>query len=224
MCAQAVCLHEQTLRHIYCFERNRKSLVLFVVVDSEDSDWLAWLYPSPYTAAHRFGIVIMALDGVFMRVDVNDNFFENDVVCTMLLLKTEGRGNICFCKYLIFQNPSRLIAGNSDHLCAGWRDWLLIDEWKQLGAFPSQPITIRWRPFCKGLKRWGMAHRWISPSFWTFPWPIRNPIPLRLPVRNTDLFRPYWVFLAAHNICSDKPCLFGNPSKSKFLYILIVKT
>ena len=63
--------------------------MLFVVVDSEDSDWLAWLYPSPYTAAHRFGIVIMALDGVFMRFDVNDNFFENDVVCTMLFLKTE---------------------------------------------------------------------------------------------------------------------------------------
>ena len=64
--------------------------MLFVVVDSEDSDWLAWLYPSPYTAAHKFGIVIMALNGVFMRVDVNDNFFENDVVCMMLLLKTEG--------------------------------------------------------------------------------------------------------------------------------------
>ena len=32
--------------------------MLFVVVDSEDSDWLAWLYPSPYAAAHRFGIVI----------------------------------------------------------------------------------------------------------------------------------------------------------------------
>ena len=62
----------------------------FVVVDSEDSDWLAWLYPSPYTAAHRFGIVIMASDGVSMRFDVNDNFFENDVVCTMLFLKTEG--------------------------------------------------------------------------------------------------------------------------------------
>jgi hypothetical protein len=62
--------------------------VLFVVVDSEDSDWLAWLYPSPYTAAHRFGIVIMALNGVFMRFDVNNNFF--DVVCTMLFLKTEG--------------------------------------------------------------------------------------------------------------------------------------
>ena len=64
--------------------------MLFVVVDSEDSDWLAWLYPSPYTAAHRFGIVIMPLDGVFRRFDVNYNFFENDVVCTMLFLKTEG--------------------------------------------------------------------------------------------------------------------------------------
>ena len=64
--------------------------MLFVDVDSEDSDWLAWLYPSPYTAAHRFGVVIMALDGAFMRADVNDNFFENDVVCTMLFLKTAG--------------------------------------------------------------------------------------------------------------------------------------
>ena len=26
----------------------RKTLVLFDVVDSEDSDWLAWLYPSPF--------------------------------------------------------------------------------------------------------------------------------------------------------------------------------
>ena len=43
-----------------------------------------------YTAANRFGIVIMALDGVFMRFDVNYNFFENDAVCTMLFLKTEG--------------------------------------------------------------------------------------------------------------------------------------
>ena len=63
--------------------------MLFVVVDSEDSDWLAWLNPSPYVAAHRFGIA-MALNGVFMRFDVNNNFFENDVVCTMLFLKTEG--------------------------------------------------------------------------------------------------------------------------------------
>ena len=52
---------------------------MLFVVKSEDSDWIAWLYPSPYTAADRFGIVIMALDGVFMWVDVYYNFFENDV-------------------------------------------------------------------------------------------------------------------------------------------------
>jgi hypothetical protein len=26
--------------------------------ETEDSDWLAWIYPSPYTAAYRFGIVM----------------------------------------------------------------------------------------------------------------------------------------------------------------------
>ena len=51
---------------------------------------LTTMFTSPYTAAHRFGIVMMLLDGVFMRDDVNDNFFENYVVCTMLFLKTEG--------------------------------------------------------------------------------------------------------------------------------------
>ena len=35
-------------------------------------------------------MALIALDGVFMRFDVNHNFFENDVVCTMLFLKTEG--------------------------------------------------------------------------------------------------------------------------------------
>lgn len=64
--------------------------MLVVGVDSEDFDWLAWLYSFPYTATHRFGIVIMVLDRVFMRVDVNDKFFKNNVVCTILLLKTEG--------------------------------------------------------------------------------------------------------------------------------------
>lgn len=65
-------------------------MLFVVVVDFEDSDWLAWLYPSRYTAAYRFGIVMMALDGVFMRVHVNESFFENDLVCTTLFLKTEG--------------------------------------------------------------------------------------------------------------------------------------
>lgn len=69
---------------------------LCIVVDFEDSDWLAWLYPTPYTAAQRFGIVMMALDGVFMRVDANDNIFENDVVCTMLFLKKKGEGGYSF--------------------------------------------------------------------------------------------------------------------------------
>ena len=62
---------------------------MLFIVDSEDSDWLQASSFSLH-AAQRFGRVIMALDGVFMRVDVNDNFFENDVVCTMLLLKTEA--------------------------------------------------------------------------------------------------------------------------------------
>ena len=35
-------------------------------------------------------MALIALNGVFMRFDVNDNFFENDIVCTMLFLKTEG--------------------------------------------------------------------------------------------------------------------------------------
>ena len=69
--------------------------MLFVVVDSEDFDWLAWLIFLP--ALPPFGIVIMALDGVFMQVDVN-NFFENDVVYTMLLLKTEGGEEDLFLK------------------------------------------------------------------------------------------------------------------------------
>jgi hypothetical protein len=43
-------------------------------------------------------MALIALNGVFMRFDVNHNFFENDVVCTMLFSKTEG-GEIRFYKY-----------------------------------------------------------------------------------------------------------------------------
>jgi len=51
----------------YCvnWEKRRFRLSL---VDSEDSDLLAWLYSSLYTAAHWFGIDMMALNGVLMRV------------------------------------------------------------------------------------------------------------------------------------------------------------
>ena len=75
---------------------NRKSLVIRCR-RYEASDWLAWLSPSSYTATHRLGVVMTALDGVFMRVDVNGNFFENDAVCTMLFWKTEG-GKYSFLK------------------------------------------------------------------------------------------------------------------------------
>ena len=48
---------------------------------------------------------------------------------------------IFLCFELILKNPSGLIAVDSDHLCAGrWR--LLINEWKQLGALPSQLIRV----------------------------------------------------------------------------------
>ena len=71
-----------------------------VVVGFENSDWFACLYPSRYTADYRFGIVMMAPGGVFMRVHINRNFFENDLVCTMLFLKTEGQ------KYSFLEIPS----------------------------------------------------------------------------------------------------------------------
>ena len=66
--------------------------MLFIVVDFEKSDWFAWLYPSHYTAAYRFGIAMGVFPGgVFVRVHVNRNIFENDLVCTTLFLKTEGQ-------------------------------------------------------------------------------------------------------------------------------------
>ena len=78
------------------FERNRKLLVLVVVVDFEDSDWLAWLYPSPYSAAHSFGIVIMGLDSIFIQVDVL--FFLKR--CVLNVCGKRRGGNISFSKYL----------------------------------------------------------------------------------------------------------------------------
>jgi len=54
---------------VMCCRANwEKQRFRFSLVDSEDSDWLAWLYPSSYTAANRFGIVMMTLAGVLMRV------------------------------------------------------------------------------------------------------------------------------------------------------------
>ena len=44
---------------------------------------------------------------------------------------------------------SGMTAVDSDHLCAGCRDRLLINEREQLGLFPSQPIREWWRPFVR---------------------------------------------------------------------------
>ena len=73
--------------------------------DFDNSDWFAWLYRSRYTAAYVFGIVMMALGVVLMRVHVN----RNNLACTTLFLKTEGR-NISFCKY-----PAMCKRGLSPH-------------------------------------------------------------------------------------------------------------
>ena len=76
-------------------------------------------------------------------------------------------------------------SGNSDHLWAGWKDSLHPVEWKQLRTFPSQAIMVWQQPFCEGLK-WGrMAHRRLSPSFWTWPQPTENLMPLTVPARNS---------------------------------------
>ena len=66
-----------------------------------------------------------------------------------------------------FLNPSGLIAVDSDHLCAGGGDWLLIEESEQLEAFPSQPIS-------EGLKEVEVAPSWLL-------------FPLRLRARNSGL-------------------------------------
>ena len=90
-------------------------------------------------------------------------------------------------------------------------DWLLIQE--QFEAFQSQPVMVWWRPFCEGLRE--LLNGTPAPSFWICPWPTENLVPLRSPARNSGLFKPDWVFLAVHIICSEKLCLFGNPLKSK---------
>lgn len=53
------------------------------------------------------------------------------------------------------QNPSGLIAAGSDHLCTECGDWLLINEWKQLGAFTLQANQGVTTPFREGLSEVG---------------------------------------------------------------------
>ena len=63
----------------------------------------------------------------------------------------------------------------------GGGDWLLIGEWRQLRgiSFPANHgVTTPCLP------------REPSPSFWICPWLTENFIPLRLPAKNSGLFRP----------------------------------
>lgn len=47
---------------------------------------------------------------------------------------------------------------DSDQLCA---DWLLINERKELAAFPSQPIRLRQHPSCEGLREVRSDRLWF---------------------------------------------------------------
>ena len=53
------------------------------------------------------------------------------------------------CLLATFINLSGSTPVDSGQLCAGCGGWLLIDEWKQLWAFPSQPIRVWQRPLVK---------------------------------------------------------------------------
>ena len=55
--------------------------------------------PLPTLLPIGFGIVIMALDDVFMRVDLNDNFTKRYCVHDVII-ENRGGGDICFSKYL----------------------------------------------------------------------------------------------------------------------------
>ena len=72
----------------------------------------------------------MALDSVFMRVDLNNNFFENDV-CTMLINEPSSHDDILQMQLKILQWQSKW-APVEDHLKEG--DWYYICKWVE-GSF-----------------------------------------------------------------------------------------
>ena len=96
--------------------------------------------------------------------------------------------------------------------CAqGAGDWLLIEEWKQLGAFPSQPIVVWRRPFSEGLKEVGnntqVAVMLILNLSLTL-WELHS---IRLPAISSGLFRPCDVFLAAPHHSSGETVFILTP-------------
>lgn len=78
----------------------------------------------------------------------------------------------------------------SDHRSAGSGNWLLIHEWKQLGAFPSQPIrvgtTLLW---LKKVREWDPAQ---SDSHSDCVLDTLQLLSNRLWTSNSALLKPYW--------------------------------
>ena len=99
-----------------------------------------------------------------------------------------------------FQSPSWLIAVNSDHMCAGFGDWLLINEWEQLWAFPSpcqsrSDDALLWR--LKRSREW----RTLIILILILSLTCCRSHPNGLSDRNFGLFGPCWDFFVAH-LCS----------------------
>src|SRR4029434_5611535 len=89
------CFHSQDIGYIACQRRRRRVWIR----PGQTAVW--WenfekevVLPDECRAHHYClfrSYCIPPLKGVFMRAHVNRNFFENDVVCTTLFLKTEGQ-------------------------------------------------------------------------------------------------------------------------------------
>ena len=91
-------------------------------------------------------------------------------------------------------------------------DWLLISEWKQLRALPSQPIRVWRHPFVKVYGRGGgMAPRLDFLSLQICP----RPHPDRLPARNSGLFKvPIVISLLPHFILVERNCVYPSAQLS----------
>ena len=110
--------------------------------------------------------------------------------------------------------------------CRGFRSpvhrW--EDSWLRSGSswgrFPPSQSRCDDGLFVTAYKRWGMAHRWLSLSFWICPCTWREPHigRFRLAVRNSVLLRPYWVFLAAHIVQSEESMYMWEPLSNPSLY------
>ena len=84
----------------------------------------------------------------------------------------------CCLKHFGLDFKIPLIAVDSDHLCTGWRIWLLINKWKQPGAFPSQPIREWRRPCCEGLREVGKDTQERLVPHCVCPWHTADPVPI----------------------------------------------